>query len=247
MITVILGADHKYRDFARYAVMKAEALGYNVICYDLGGLGFGVPFEVPPDTLVHKKGVLPKTLYKMDIMTHALREHDKVLFVDTDAFIERPIDEAFEDEFDIGVTFRPNNDGLKLIAAHPRRMRSRMIGYINAGVIFAKQTPAAFKFIEAWKKEAYLIDCDQGGLNEVIVPHTKWDLEKEEEPPMYVDTPWAKVRVFSMEEYNYTVSRLETTSPKAFPPKPLPGVNPKILHWKNDKYGLAALVEKELG
>lgn len=243
MITVILGANGKYYKFARYAVAKAEAHGYNVIPYDLGGLGFGVPFEVPPETLVAKKGQFPPALFKMDIIEQTLRKHDKVLLVDADAFIERPIDEAFNDEFDIGVTFRPNNNGMRAMARDPKAKRSRWLGFINSGAVFTKQTPEAFEFLKAWRKEAYRMNTDQGGLNAVVMPYTEWDLETEEEPPMYVDTPWAKVRVFRSVDYNYTVSDVTSTKPKAFPPRPLPGVYPKILHYKNDKMGLEALTK----
>ncbi len=243
MITVILGANGKYRDFARYAVAKAEIHGYNVIPYDLGGLGFGVPFEVPPETLVANRGQFPPALFKMDIIEKTLRDHDKVLLVDADAFIERPVDEAFEDEFDIGVTFRPNNAGMVEMYRNPESSRSQRMGYINSGAVFAKQTSKAFEFLKAWKKEAYRMNTDQGGLNAVVMPYTKWNLEEEEEPPGYVETPWAKVRVFKSIDYNYTVSSIHNTKPKAFPARPLPGVHPKILHYKNDKLGLEALTK----
>ncbi len=244
MITVILGANGKYRDFAKHAIAKAEIHGYNVIPYDLGGLGFGVPFEVPPETLIAKRGQFPPALFKMDIIEQTLRNHDKVLLVDTDAFIESPIDEAFNDEFDIGVTFRPNNDGLKEIARKPHELRSTMVGYINSGAVFARRTSNAFKFLKAWKGEAYRLNSDQGGLNAIVMPYTKWDLEAEEEPPKFVETPYGRVRIFSMEQYNYTVSIPGSRGPKAFPPQPLPGVDPKILHYKNDKLGLAALARR---
>ena len=67
------------------------------------------------------------------------------------------------------------------------------------------------------------------------MPYTDWDPKAQPEPPKYVDTPLVRVRVFSMEEYNYTVNG------KALPPVPLPGVNPRVLHYKNDKAGLAEI------
>ena len=43
-ITITMAADANARSFAEYSKRRAEAHGYKVVVYDLGG-GFGIPIE----------------------------------------------------------------------------------------------------------------------------------------------------------------------------------------------------------
>ena len=75
---------------------SAESIGYKTHIYDLGNLGFGIPFNPPPEDFAQMRRWKPRYA----------REARKVLrgpvtFLDADCCVVNPWDDLFEDEFDI--------------------------------------------------------------------------------------------------------------------------------------------------
>jgi len=57
MARIVTAGDAKFKEMIPYSVAKAEALGYEVDVYDLGGLGFGRPLSADAlDVSVHSNG-----------------------------------------------------------------------------------------------------------------------------------------------------------------------------------------------
>lgn len=224
MITVAVGGDYPYRKYVEYARDKALSFGYKVVVYDLGGLGFGKSLVIPGD-LERKKG-WPSALFKMQMVEEVLREHENVVCLDADAWIDRPIDSVFDDEYNIGVTIRGTDNRGVLNNLDPDFIHYYRAGYFNTGAMFFKQSPETFRCIQEWSKRAYEEGTDQAGMNKMIMPYMQdWDPLVTPEPPTYVDIPTGKIRVFSMLEYNFTVGGKGRPLEEINPP-------PKIIHAK---------------
>lgn len=194
-VTVVTAGDAKFRDHVERSKAKAEALGCNVIVYDLGGLGFGKSLETPPEDLRKQGHGFISCLFKHTIIEEALREYDRVVYLDGDAILKSPIDSVFNDEFDVGVTIRT----VKEIRQY---LGNSKVGYFNSGVLFFRQTSATFGFIEKWREKSSEVEIEQAAINELIIPHMKWDPSSKVEPPSYVELPGLKVRVLDCLEYN---------------------------------------------
>lgn len=67
------------------------------------------------------------------ILEHLETYNKPLVYIDVDAFILEPIDEMFDEEFDVGLTYRGAN----------RR-------YVNAGVMCFRPTDAAKNFLKIW-------------------------------------------------------------------------------------------------
>lgn len=248
MIAVAVGANAKHRNFAMYAKASAEALGYKVVLYDLGGLGEGRKINKErPDDFKRRKHVFFNAFFKMEAVRRTLEEYEKVVMTDTDCIIKRPIDEAFEDDYHIGLTLRPRAPiGVrrKISSLDLERMSEPErygMGFFNSGVMFFQQKEQTFDLIESWEKHARRIGGDQAGMNRLVSPHMDWDPWNDgPEPPKFVDVPGGRVRVFCMTEYNYTpggklMPSLEVKEP------------PKVIHYKNQKAVLVKLAAGHRG
>lgn len=240
MITVAIGANAKHRDFALFARTKARALGYNVVLFDLGGLGEGEKIEAKMD-FARKEHVFFSAYFKLRAVHQTLLEHEKVIFTDADVLINQPVDEVFEDDFNLGLTIRPStSDGViqdRNFRPESCKERRYGFGYFNTGVMFFQQNPETFKCLETWKKCAMEVGSEQAGMNMLVMPHMDpWDPRKNPVPPKFVDIPDGRVRIFNMTEYNYTIGG--------------PSMNtldldelPKITHYKNRKKHIRILLE----
>ena len=110
-ITTVIAGDANFKKYVDKAVAYSKNVGYNPVVYDLGGLGYGTPFNarVSPKVgakIPSKPGIIMETL-------KTVNEGDYVVWLDADALIEQPIDEIMFD-YDIGVTVRQLNK-LKIV------------------------------------------------------------------------------------------------------------------------------------
>lgn len=150
-ITIVIAGDANFKKYVDKAVAYSKKVGYDPAVYDLGGLGYGIPFEarVSPKVgakIPSKPGIIMETL-------KTVNEGDYVVWIDADALIEKRIDEIMFD-YDIGVTVR-----------QPKQIENSLP--INAGIVFVKKTTAAIKFVEQWIKLCETGVSDQQELNKL--------------------------------------------------------------------------------
>jgi len=211
---IIIAADGRFREMVEFADSQAKKFGYETLVYDLGGLGIGEEFSVAKEELTEENDEphIVMAPFKPRLIRHALRAHDDFLvWIDADAFIIKPIDEAITNDYDIGVTMRRKEE----------RGGSHfpdISGYLNSGVIFLNNTIATKRFVEEWNEITQRLDpqSDQYGINELVRQVT--DLT--EYNKVFVREDGLRIKVFECDEYNYYYLK-ENVSNKA-----------KILHFK---------------
>lgn len=85
-----------------------------------------------------------KSPYKPEIILKAVQNTSHpIAWLDADAFCVKPIEPAFDHDFDIAVTVRRRGE-IKHIEHHPQ------YGYINAGVLFFKPSSRTVKLLRQW-------------------------------------------------------------------------------------------------
>ncbi|PLX88168.1 MAG: hypothetical protein C0618_04910 [Desulfuromonas sp.] len=168
-------AGRDYKNFKFSAVIRdtekaAKNHNYRMIVYDLGQLGFGIPYEVEDESFHCNgyyeteviKGYKSKSLFKPDIVQLSMdRYNETIAYLDGDAQLLGCLDEIETDDYDIGVTLRDFSE----LSSEWHQTYMDIARYINAGVIFFRPTDAAREFIELWKKETADVGNDQMALN----------------------------------------------------------------------------------
>lgn len=201
MLTVLTAANSDFKILYEYLKHSVANQGYPLITYDLGNLGEGHPFEA---RISHEdRAKIPS---KPSIIKDALdkiTDGEYLVWMDSDTLMVGSL-EYVEQDYDIGVTLRPQRHMLPVFEEIP----------INAGVIFFRKTPALMQFMEVWIKACETAKSDQTELNKLI-QLTSEDMES------VVTQQGVKVKVFSCEEYN-NYFFFEDQS------------NAKILHFKSD-------------
>lgn len=150
-IISIVAGDAKFKKYVDKAAESCRAAGYDTIVYDLGGLGYGKPFNarVSPQIgakIPSKPGIILDAINEID-------EYDYVAWIDADALVQKRFDEVMED-YDIGVTVR-----------QPKQKENSMP--INAGIVFVRKTNQAIKFLNQWIKLCETGVSDQQELNKL--------------------------------------------------------------------------------
>jgi hypothetical protein len=144
-----------------------------LIIYDLGGLGFGIPYDPSQDVeLAKSSGViscpnyLANSIWKPKVILDAMLdfpEEPYLVWMDADTCCIRDISMVFQFNFDIAVTIRPaeENEGSQW---------PMFDGYINAGVIFIKNNHKTRQLIQQWIDTipATQTKTDQEALNMVL-------------------------------------------------------------------------------
>ncbi len=224
MLVVTAGNDrYDYKKTILHCTAACGWFGYDMITYDLGGLGFGTPWSDPRCESKYRQVVYSmKPEMILAGMKHA-SPNELVVWIDGDATLISPIDELEADySFDVGVTVRP------------KRVK-RKTHYINAGVLFVRNTVAGRWFVNHWNSRLPLIDDvnpeqkPRGGSDQSV-------LEEELLLPNINVVPWdafntvhyacgTRVKFFEGEVYN----NLRVHAPETWEP---PG-RAKILHFRN--------------
>jgi hypothetical protein len=151
MIKVVIAGDKNFEAYVKKGTDTTQALGYEVLVYDLGGLGYGKPFIGRVSDEVNAK-IPCKPHIILDALT-SVEDSQYLVWLDADALILERIDEI-QDDYDIGVTVR-----------QPKNIENTMP--INAGIVFIKKTPEAIEFIKKWIELSDQGVSDQPPLNQL--------------------------------------------------------------------------------
>lgn len=151
MIKVAIAGDKNFEAYVKKGKETTEKLGYEVLVYDLGGLGYGKPFIGRFSEEVNAK--IPCKPHIILDALGSINDNEYLVWLDADALIVDRIDEIQED-YDIGVTVR-----------QPKAIENSMP--INAGIVFVKKTPEAIGFIQRWIDLADQGVSDQPPLNQL--------------------------------------------------------------------------------
>ena len=153
MIKVITAADKNFKDMVDVAYRSAKTLGYETTVYDLGGLGYGTPFQGKVSDSIGAK-IPCKPAMILDALTKA-NDNDTIVWIDADAIMWSRIDEILDDVWDFGVTMR-------------KPKSNERDDPINAGIVFVKKTPASIAFMNTWINNVSTGISDQKELNKLF-------------------------------------------------------------------------------
>lgn len=144
-------ANEKFKDLAETCVRSIKDLGYEVMPYDLGNLGFGKPFEGRFSDRIGAK--IPSKPEIIQDATSRVNDNDIVVWVDADTILWNQID-MIQDQYDIGVTVRKSKTKEHELP-------------INAGVVFVRKTTRSIHFLRLWTENCKNSDSDQVELNRI--------------------------------------------------------------------------------
>ena len=151
MIKVVIAGDKNFEAYVKKGTDTTKSLGYEVLVYDLGGLGYGTPFEGRVSDAVNAK--IPCKPHIILDALDSINDNEYLVWLDADALIVEKIDEIQED-YDIAVTVR-----------QPKAVENTLP--INAGIVFIRKTPQALKFINEWISLSDQDISDQPPLNKL--------------------------------------------------------------------------------
>jgi hypothetical protein len=151
MIHIVIAGDKNFKQYVDQGVRWNNKLGYETIVYDLGELGYGIPFQGrvsdrPSAKIPSKPAIILDAIKKIP-------DGDFLMWQDADALIYNRIDEI-DDDYDIGVTVRL-----------PKSVDHDLP--INAGIIFFRKSEKVVEFIKKWKEISEQGDSDQPPLNQL--------------------------------------------------------------------------------
>lgn len=179
MIKIVIAGDANFSAYVNKGKRTSESLGYQVLTYDLGGLGYGKIFTGRvSDEVGAKIPCKPHIIY--DALEY-IDDNEYLVWLDADALIIERIDEIQLD-YDIGVTVR-----------QPKAIENTMP--INAGIVFVRKTSAAKKFLRDWIELSDKDISDQPPLNKLANVVCD-DIGKT------VDRGGIKIKVFPCQIYN---------------------------------------------
>lgn len=161
MIKVILAGDKNYKPFVEKGAEWAKRAGYETLIYDLGGMDIGKPFIGRFSDERNAKIPCKPHIIK-DALDH-VKDNDYVVWTDADALILKNIDEI-QLEYDVAVTVRNMKEKEHDVP-------------INAGVVFFRKTPGAYRFLRKWSNLSDQGKSDQPPLNQ-LCPIKSSDADK---------------------------------------------------------------------
>lgn len=150
--TIVIAANSKFKFYVQHLIQSVVDQGYSYLLYDLGELGQGQPFSAKVSNRPFK--TIPAKPYIILDALDKVGENEFVVWLDADTLLFDNIDEIVS-EYDIGITIRKEKNSF-----HKART-------INAGVIFARNTPASRAFIQSWGEKSMELGGDQWALNEL--------------------------------------------------------------------------------
>ena len=151
--TVVTAANLYHREYLEYLLNRLELLSMDYLVYDLGGLGYGIPFDGTVSAIPYRN--IP---CKPEIIRDALTKtqpNEFLLWLDADAIPNEAIN-LIRHDYDLCFSIRR------------QRSQKPQEGWINAGVIFCKNTTNTNLFLKLWTKITNVIQGDQYALNLIL-------------------------------------------------------------------------------
>ena len=158
MDRIVLACDKNLKGFADHQISKLTEFGYSYSFYDLGGVGYGEEFKIDSNDIKKIDGFV-RCHFKPKVIKKTLEEHDKVIYLDVDAVMNRPLE--IEWDFDIGVTIRTAEEVIKY-------SNNDNVGAINTGVIFFKKSDGVMHFLDQWIEMLDSKTIEQNAFNRLI-------------------------------------------------------------------------------
>lgn len=202
-ITVVIAGDSNFKPYVEQGIRWTEKLGYPILAYDLGNLGFGKSFIGRVSDEVNAK--IPCKPHIIADALKSIKDGEYLVWLDADALIYQNIDEIAQD-YDIGVTVRA-----------PKAKEHEYP--VNAGIVFVKKTEASINFVERWKELSDKGISDQPPLNDLCKVTTQ-DRDK------IVERNGVRIKVFKCEVYNNFYKQGKTADT-------VRPVGVKIVHYKS--------------
>lgn len=207
-MTIITAGNKKFRDFIKTSEKQAKKFGYDILIYDLGKLGFGIPFKASFENV--KGTTVIKNLWKPALLLDAYKRiNDTIVWMDADAVLWNNID--LEYDFDIGVTLRRQKE----IENTPT---PELTSYLNSGVVFINHTDKALEFLKEWDELCRNGKTDQQIITKMVGEVTGWTKYN-----IIVERKGVKIKILTTDRYNcyYFKEKLNST-------------DNRILHFKGD-------------
>ena len=171
-----------YRKMAQTLERSAIENGYEFSLYSVSAKDIGV--ALIDDKLYIKCQTRPTFIKK------ALEDFkDDLVWMDVDCVIKKPLGEVLNN-CDVAVTLRSIEDRQ---SNHMEKFK-----FINSGVIFFKNNGKTRKFCDLWQSNISGEDCDQDGLNNLLLKYSK--LEKYDE---IIDVEGVRVKILEARIYNF--------------------------------------------
>ena len=176
----VVAANHRFKDQAMKCIYSITDLNYSALVYDLGGLGFGFPFEVKDQSFqstgCYKTGFTKwrsRAMHVCDVVKQAFlytEPGETLVYLDADTRLLSRIDEVEALPFAVGVTIRPENEW-------------PMLGRANSGVVLFRNCIPARLFVDDWSYSTTNTGSIQEGLNTTLEKVKENDLAHVEEFP----------------------------------------------------------------
>ncbi len=176
---IVVSANERMRDFTLQCVTSVEKLGYSVIVYDLGGLGFGKPFTVDNASFqtqgyYHEivEGRYAPGEHKPAVVRDCLKTCDeRIVYIDVDTLMIDRIDEL-DGDYDIGITVRPQWEVEKITKRALPEPYFIYDGFVNTGVMTFKSSANTYRFLEQWEKKISELHDEQAAINAMLTEFT---------------------------------------------------------------------------
>lgn len=171
---IVVASDNNLIDFVNPCIDSIQKNGYEPIIYDLGGLNFGIPFEAKTSHTSLQK--FPKKPFVIKNALSNLPKNSWLAWIDIDCIMQHSIDDAIDNSYDIGVTFRKN--------------------HLNSGVNFWKHNQRSLNFLDKWGEVSLELGGDQNALNTIC------NITLSSTVNTIINIEYAKVKVFDSRIYN---------------------------------------------
>ena len=217
-VIVVTAGTAEYKPIIETQARKCREFGYEHRIYDLGGLGIGIPYQVPASDLkpTVNGDSLPPATFKAALVMEALQAAypgETVCWLDADCIpVQKfqPLSMADKNPADAAVTLRPAPEiGLS---------NNPALDYLNSGVVWIRNTMKGRDFCQHWGVLSRAFHTDQGALNQATGWHrggTEWNTAR---GTIVVGYAGARVLILDAMEWNCW----------HFPPPP----EARILHFK---------------
>ncbi len=152
-LIVISAANREHKKYADFLKGRLSKMSTKFRFFDLGGLMYGKPFEgavgkIPFQNIPCKPHIVEEALSR-------LPQGQLLLWLDSDTVPELPLKPIY---YNIDICF----------SLRRSRSTNAKEGWINAGVIFFRNSPKTMEFIKLWKSLTNIVKGDQAALNYIL-------------------------------------------------------------------------------